>query len=78
MHVVCEAHLHVKNANSRGVWGHAPPENFEILILLRLNLRGFLLIYSYTIDTTEFSNCSQRLGDIDPTTMIYVNALVVT
>ena len=64
-----------------GVWGHASPENFEILTLLRLNLRGFSLIYSYTIDTTEFSKCSQRLGDIDPATMIYyiyVNALVAT
>ena len=27
-HIVCKAHVHAKHANSRGVWGHAPPENF--------------------------------------------------
>ena len=26
--IVCKAHVHAKHANSRGVWGHAPPENF--------------------------------------------------
>ena len=25
---VCKAHVHAKHANSRGVWGHALPENF--------------------------------------------------
>ena len=27
-----------------GVWGHAPPGNFEKLHLLRLNLRAFLVL----------------------------------
>ena len=27
-HIVCKEHVHVKHANSREVWGHAPPENF--------------------------------------------------
>ena len=27
-HIVCKSHVHVKHANFRGVWGHAPPENF--------------------------------------------------
>ena len=34
-----------KHAKSRGVWGHAPPENFEKLNPLRLNLRAFLMAY---------------------------------
>ena len=45
MQTVCEAHMHAKHAKSRGVWGHAPPENFEKLHLLRLNLGAFLMIY---------------------------------
>ena len=36
---------HAKHAHTRGVWGHAPPENFEKLDPLRLNLRVFLTVY---------------------------------
>ena len=36
--------MHAKHANTRGIWGHAPPENFEKLHPLRLNLRAFLMI----------------------------------
>ena len=39
--IVCEAHMHAKHAKTRGVWGHAPPENFENVHSLRLNLRAF-------------------------------------
>ena len=45
MQTMCEAHMHAKHAKSRGVWGHAPPENFEKLHPLRLNLGAFLMIY---------------------------------
>ena len=34
--IVCEAHRHAKHANTSGVWGYAPPGNFEKLHLLRL------------------------------------------
>ena len=26
--IVCKAHGHAKHANTRGVWGHAPPRKF--------------------------------------------------
>ena len=44
MVIVCElstqSGMHVKHTKSRGVWGHAPPENFEKLNPLRLNLKS--------------------------------------
>ena len=47
MVIVCAKHTiwHAKHAKPRGVWGHAPPENFEKLNPLRLNLRAFLMAY---------------------------------
>ena len=43
--IVCKAHSrHAKHANTRWSWG-IPPETFEILHSLRLNLRAFLVIY---------------------------------
>ena len=43
--IVCEAHM----AHTRGVWGHALPENFEKLDPLRLNLRVFLTLMLYLV-----------------------------
>ena len=40
MLIVCE-HMHAKHAKTRGVWGQAPPENFENVHSPRLNLRAF-------------------------------------
>ena len=37
--------MHAKHAKYMGVWGHVPPENFEKLHPLRLNLAAFLMIY---------------------------------
>ena len=45
MQNVCKAHMHAKHAKSRGVWGIPPPENFEKLHPLRLNLGVLLMIY---------------------------------
>ena len=35
---------HTKHANSRGVWGHAPQENFKKLSVRRLNLEEILVV----------------------------------
>ena len=35
---------HAKHGAARGVWGHAPPGNFEKLALPRLHLVHFLTI----------------------------------
>ncbi len=46
--------MHTKHANSRGVGGHVPTENFEKLHPLRLTLGVFLMIYDPKgIGTTE-------------------------
>ena len=45
VHSQCVKHTwHAKHASTRGSEG-MPPENFEKLHLLRLNLRAFLVIY---------------------------------
>ena len=44
MQIVCKAHMHAKHAKSGGSGG-MPPENFEKLHPLRLNLGAFLVIY---------------------------------
>ena len=43
---MCAEHTiwHAKHDKSRGVWGHAPPENFEKLDPLRLNLTALLIV----------------------------------
>ena len=54
IHANCVRSTHACEAcQSRGVWGHAPPENFDKLHPLRLNLGAFLVIYDPCIGATE-------------------------
>ena len=55
-HIVCKAHVHVKHANSRGVWGHAPRKFLNVTpskiesegIFSDLLAIMFMSVYSYT------------------------------
>ena len=52
--IVCKAHGHAKHANTRGVWWHAHPGNFEKLHHLIFNLRVFfnnLSTFDVPVDT---------------------------
>ena len=39
--------MRAKDAAARGVWGHGPPENFEILDALRSILVHFRTLFQY-------------------------------
>ena len=53
---------HAKHAKSREVWGHAPPENFEKLNHLRLNLRALLMVcYFYYSKTALMMHSAKQL-----------------
>ena len=59
-----------KHATARGVWGHAPPENFWNLEALRLLLRPFLSQYDASWRPDD------RVSDVCPlhcTTLVWLS-----